>query len=143
LREARKRAGLSQAEVAARLGIGQAYVSRVERGAQNITLSYCVRFAQAVGCTVSTEVIPPNPRDRDGASGLGEFGRRLREARRQAGLSQVELAARLGMTQGYVSRVERGAQNITLAACEVFAAAVGCVFTTALTSAATAERSKN
>jgi hypothetical protein len=37
------------------------------------------------------------------------------------------------MTQGYVSRVERGAQNITLSACEVFAAAVGCMFTTMLT----------
>lgn len=47
LREARKRAGLSQAEVAARLGIRQGYVSRVELGTENITLSACVRFAQA------------------------------------------------------------------------------------------------
>jgi transcriptional regulator with XRE-family HTH domain len=131
LREARRRAGLSQAEVAARLGIRQGYVSRVELGTENITLSACVRFAQAVGCLFSPEFTPPEPRD--SASGFAEFGGHLREARRRAGLSQAALAARLGMTQGYVSRVERGAQNITLSACEVFAAAVGCIFTTMLT----------
>ena len=133
LREARRRAGLSQAEVAARLGIGQRYVSRVELGTENITLSACVRFARAVGCLFSPEFTPPKPRDSNSASGFAEFGRHLREARRRAGLSQEALAARLGMTQGYVSRVERGAQNITLSACEVFAAAVGCMFTTVLT----------
>ena len=131
LREARKRAGLSQAEVATRLGIGQTYVSRVERGTENITLSACVRFAQAVGCIFSTEFTPPKPRDSDG--GIAEFARRLREERIRAGLSQTALAARLGMTQSYVSRVERGDQNITLSACEAFAQAVGCIFSTVLT----------
>jgi transcriptional regulator with XRE-family HTH domain len=131
LRDARRRAGLSQAEVAKRLGIRQTYVSRVELGTENITLSACARFAQAVGCLFSTDFTPPTPRDSD--SGIAEFGRRLREARRRAGLSQVELAARLGMTQGYVSRVERGAQNISLSACEAFAAAVGYMFTAVLT----------
>jgi transcriptional regulator with XRE-family HTH domain len=70
LREARRRAGLSQAEVAARLGIRQGYVSRVELGTENITLPACVRFAQAVGCAVSTEVTTPKPRDRDSAGGF-------------------------------------------------------------------------
>ena len=128
LREARKRAGLSQAEVATRLGIGQAYVSRVERGRENITLSACVRFARAVGW--SPDFSPPNPRDGDGI-GI-PFGRRLREARKRAGLSQAEVARRLGMTQSYVSRVERGDQNITLSACESSARAVGCIFSPAL-----------
>ena len=131
LREARRRAGLSQAEVATRLGIRQGYVSRVELGTENITLSACVRFAQAVGCLFSPEFTPPEPRDSDG--GIAEFGRHLREAREQAGLSQAEVARRLGMTQSYVSRVERGDQNITLSACEAFARAVGCLFSTVLT----------
>jgi transcriptional regulator with XRE-family HTH domain len=131
LREARRRAGLSQAEVAARLGIGQRYVSRVELGTENITLSACVRFARAVGCLFSPEFMPPRtPRDSDG--GIAEFARRLREARRRAGLSQAALGARLGMTQAYVSRVERGAQNISLSACEAFADAVGCTFSALL-----------
>ena len=63
LREARRRAGLSQAEVARRLRIRQSYVSRVELGTENITLSACARYAQAVGCLVSTEFTsPPKPR---------------------------------------------------------------------------------
>ena len=37
-----------------------------------------------------------------------EFGRRLREGRRRAGLSQAEVAKRLGIRQSYVSRVEFG-----------------------------------
>ena len=129
LRVARKRAGLSQAEVATRLGIGQSYVSRVERGAQNISLLAGVKFAQVLGYEFSTDFSPPKPRARDGIP----FGRHLREAREQAGLSQAEVARRLGMTQSYVSRVERGGQNITLSACEAFARAVGCIFSPALT----------
>lgn len=128
LREARTQAGLSQAEVATRLGIRQSYVSRVERGAQNISVLACVRFAQAMGYIFLTE-FAPKPRDHDGIA----FGRRLREAREQAGLSQADVAARLGITQSYVSRVERGDQNITLSACEAFARAVGCIFSTVLT----------
>lgn len=65
-----------------------------------------------------------------------QFGRSLREARERAGLSQADVAARLGMTQSYVSRVERGDQNITLSACAAFAQAVGCIFSTVLTPAA-------
>jgi transcriptional regulator with XRE-family HTH domain len=68
LREARERAGLSQADVAAHLGITQSYVSRVERGDQNITLSACESFARAVGCIFSPALMP-KPRDRDGTPG--------------------------------------------------------------------------
>jgi hypothetical protein len=38
LREARRRAGLSQAAVAKRLGVNQSYVSLVERGMRNLPL---------------------------------------------------------------------------------------------------------
>ena len=37
-----------------------------------------------------------------------EAGRKLREAREQVGLSQRDLAARLKVSQVYVSNVERG-----------------------------------
>jgi hypothetical protein len=90
----------------------------VERGAQNITLSYCVRFADAVGCEFATE-FPRKPSD--SADGIAGFGRRLREAR-----------TRLGMTQAYVSRVELGRANITFSACEAFARALGFIFLPAL-----------
>lgn len=45
---------------------------------------------------------------------LVEFGRRLRQARLQAGLSQEELAHHAGLHRTYVSSVERGERNIGL-----------------------------
>jgi len=43
-----------------------------------------------------------------------EFGRRLRERRELAGISQGELAHRAGLTRNYVSLLEHGLRNPTL-----------------------------
>ncbi|MEO1664998.1 MAG: helix-turn-helix transcriptional regulator [Chloroflexota bacterium] len=40
------------------------------------------------------------------------MGERIRQARREAGLTQVELAKQLGITQGMVSAVENGQTTI-------------------------------
>jgi transcriptional regulator with XRE-family HTH domain len=42
------------------------------------------------------------------------LGRRLREARRQKGFSQEELAARAGFDRTYISLVERGRRNLSI-----------------------------
>ncbi|MBV8891948.1 MAG: helix-turn-helix transcriptional regulator [Acidobacteria bacterium] len=62
-----------------------------------------------------------------------EFGRSLRAAREHAGLSQADVAARLDVTQPYVSHVERGQRNVTLSTIGAFARAVGCTFSIMLT----------
>jgi len=43
-----------------------------------------------------------------------EIGRRLREARLNAGLTQVNMAGDIGMPSTYLSEVETGKRNITL-----------------------------
>ncbi|MGH7088221.1 MAG: helix-turn-helix domain-containing protein [Stellaceae bacterium] len=54
-----------------------------------------------------------------------EFGRALRIARKQAGLSQTQLAEHLGCSQQHLSRVERGAHTVNLPTMIRFADAVG------------------
>ncbi len=49
----------------------------------------------------------------------------LREQREAAGLTQVELAERIGETQSYVSKVERGERRLDLVQLRVFCGAFG------------------
>ena len=53
------------------------------------------------------------------------FLRRLREARRRAGLTQVQLAERLGQTQTFVSKCERGERRMDLVEVRAFCLALG------------------
>ena len=54
------------------------------------------------------------------------FGEIVRERRVQAGLTQENLAARLGLSRTSVVNIERGRQGIPLASLPKFAAALGC-----------------
>ncbi len=56
---------------------------------------------------------------------LLRFGRKLRETRREKGVSQEKLAALAGLHRTYVSLVERGECNISLLNIEKLAAALG------------------
>jgi transcriptional regulator with XRE-family HTH domain len=58
LRAARERAGLSQTQLGRHLGFSQPYVSAVEAGRRNLTLTAMNAFARAVGCTLSVLLTP-------------------------------------------------------------------------------------
>lgn len=49
----------------------------------------------------------------------------IREVRRQAGVSQAELARRVGLDQSGVSRLERGKRPVTLPTLRAVARALG------------------
>lgn len=49
----------------------------------------------------------------------------LREARKRAGVTQVELADRLAETQSFVSKCERGERRLDLVELNVFCRAIG------------------
>ncbi|HAM16341.1 MAG TPA: transcriptional regulator [Eggerthellaceae bacterium] len=59
---------------------------------------------------------PPNAAER--------IGRQIRAARQEAGLTQVQLSARAGITQTVLSRIESGKGNPTLGLLEDIAAAL-------------------
>ncbi|HYW13769.1 MAG TPA: helix-turn-helix transcriptional regulator [Longimicrobium sp.] len=58
LKAARESAGLTQAEVARRLGTHKSAISRMENHAADIRVTTLQRFAEAVGCFLSLELKP-------------------------------------------------------------------------------------
>ncbi len=56
---------------------------------------------------------------------LVQFGKHLREIRHRRGISQEKLAELAGLHRTYVSGIERGKRNISLANIERLATALG------------------
>lgn len=56
IRDAREEAGLSQTELAARIGIAQSALSRIEAGRANLTLGTLQRVTDALGVTLTLGV---------------------------------------------------------------------------------------
>lgn len=73
---------------------------------------------------------PPDEPGPDGGASLSDdykvnFGRNLQAARKRLGLTQAGFAAQLGVTQGYISHVEVGTENLTLDTAAKLARSVG------------------
>ena len=62
-----------------------------------------------------------NPRDHAYQRAYREFTKRLAEARKLAGLTQVEAAKRLGKTHTYVSKCELGERRVDFVELQRFA----------------------
>jgi transcriptional regulator with XRE-family HTH domain len=60
LREARRRAGLTQRELAERAGTSQAAVARIERGRQSPSLETLQRLVRACGFDIRFHLAPPD-----------------------------------------------------------------------------------
>lgn len=56
------------------------------------------------------------------------FLRQLREARIRAGLTQAQLAERLGQSQSFVSKCERGERRLDVVEARAFCIAIGTPF---------------
>jgi len=53
------------------------------------------------------------------------FLEQLRKAREEKGLTQTEVAVRLGQTQSFVSKVERGERRLDIVELRAFCSAIG------------------
>lgn len=56
---------------------------------------------------------------------LQEFGKRIRQLRKEAGFSQEDLAAHCGLHRTYIGSVERGERNVTLTTIATIADSLG------------------
>lgn len=63
VREARRRAGLTQAELARRAGITQSVVARIEAGATRPSLEYISRLTRACGYDLNVSLVPADDHD--------------------------------------------------------------------------------
>lgn len=90
LREARRRARLSQTDVARRSGIAQSVISAYESGRREPGVNTLTRLVQATGHQLELDIVPAPDRQ----LGLPDtpFGRRLRRRRRAI----IEIAAKRG-----------------------------------------------
>jgi transcriptional regulator with XRE-family HTH domain len=60
LKEARRAIGMTQAEVAERLGVSVSYVSAVEAGRRNLTLAQLANIANAMRLGIEASFIRPD-----------------------------------------------------------------------------------
>lgn len=58
------------------------------------------------------------------------FLEQLRKAREERGLTQIEVAEKLGQTQSFISKVERGERRLDVVELRAFCSAIGMSFTT-------------
>jgi ribosome-binding protein aMBF1 (putative translation factor) len=70
LTDQRRSAGLSQTEVAARMGTSQSAVARLESGDADVRVSTLERYAAAIGSQLAWQTQPGNPQ-----AGLGQEDR--------------------------------------------------------------------
>jgi transcriptional regulator with XRE-family HTH domain len=63
VREARKRAGLTQAELAARTGTTQSAIARIEGGAVSPSLAHLTELVQAAGFDIDVRLVPYDDHD--------------------------------------------------------------------------------
>jgi transcriptional regulator with XRE-family HTH domain len=75
---------------------------------------------------MNDEPLPVLPGFREIAQRRRELVAELAERRRAAGLSQIEVAQRMGTSQPAVARLEAGEVDVRMSTVERYAAAVGC-----------------
>jgi transcriptional regulator with XRE-family HTH domain len=124
MREARKRAGLSQIDLSLRANLDRAAVSFLERAERAPDLSTIVRVAGAVGVKpaallrgvgpASSTVRGPRGSGAHDASPAARFGANLRWARERVGISQEALANNARVDRAAISVFERGKRNPNL-----------------------------
>ena len=104
LKEARKRTGLSQKDLAKALDLSPAYISLIETERQPISEPIAIKMHDLYGIDVRWLLYGIAPK--------GEKSR-LRQARDELGLKQKDMARELGISAQYLGFMERGDQPIS------------------------------
>ena len=110
IRERARELGLSQKELAHRVGVSVGYMSEVARGRKNMGPEVQARVESVLGGPV--EIAPASCANRHDGPVKGETSY-VRERAREKGLSLHELADAVGVSYGFMSEVSRGRRNMS------------------------------
>lgn len=113
-------AGMSQAQLAYRAGTSYTTLSAYENGRRNVRSmsdDLASRIAAALKCSVD---------DVRASIDTPKTSRKLKEMRRAAGITQVDLAREIGVTQAAISAYERGIRPIPEDVSELIADVLHC-----------------
>lgn len=113
LKEARKKAGLTQQEVATRAGVGQSHINELERGNTNITIKTLCRMADRLGVDVR-ELLPEGPSlppTKAGIERLAEAFDNLAQVMRERTAHDAELLVALRGFVGLREAIEAWAKS--------------------------------
>ncbi len=124
MRQQRETLGMTQAGLAAKLGIDRNAISRIERLAPNMSVVNATAIAKALDTSLSA-MFGGTESTKSGEEILAEFASRVRELRSGNAWNQREFAQRIGVDRNWVSLVESGKSNVTFGTLEKFAEALG------------------
>ena len=112
IRERARELGLTQKELAHRVGVSVGYMSEVARGRKNMSPEVQARVERALGGPV--EIAPAQCANRqDGVvKGRGQSSY-IRERARELGFSLKGLAEHVGVSSGYMTQVSRGERSMS------------------------------
>ena len=112
IRERARELGLSQKDLAQRVGVSVGYMSEVARGRKNMSPAVQARVEKALGCPV--EIAPAECANRQGGLVKGkDESSYIRERARERGFTLKGLAEHVGVSYGYMSQASRGQRNMS------------------------------
>lgn len=114
LRMVREKKGISLSELACQVGLSVSYLSEIERNNVYPATSTLRNIADRLGVSVTTLV-----------GKAGPLGSRLKAAREEQGLTQVELAKSAGVSPGLIGQIEHGKVQPSLQTLEKIAQVLG------------------
>ena len=110
IRERARALGLTQKDLAHRVGVSVGYMSEVARGRKNMGPEVQARVERALGGPV--EIAPASCANRHDGPVKGE-STSIRERARELGFSLRGLAEHVGVSYGYMVQVSRGQRNMS------------------------------
>ncbi len=110
IRERARELGLTQKELAHRVGVSVGYMSEVARGRKNMSPTLQAQVERALGGPV--EIAPASCANRHDGPIQGESSY-IRERARELGFSLRGLAEHVGVSYGYMVQVSRGQRNMS------------------------------